>query len=236
MSRILLVEDCVDLADGLGRNLEIEGHEVKIEHDGERGLSVALGWPPDLVILDLMIPKIDGYQVLAKLRIRNDSLPVLILSARGTEVDKVQGFRLGADDYMTKPFGVLELIARVEALLRRSRINGHGRQEERSFTFGDVAIDVSSRSVTRHGKEVGLAPKEFDLLMALVDQKGAVISRYDLLVEVWGVTGKIMTRTVDTHIAQLRRKLEETPAHPRHILTVRKAGYRFHGAANQPST
>jgi two-component system response regulator MtrA len=179
-------------------------------------------------MLDLMLPGMDGYRVLKTLREGGSDVPVLILTARGEEADKVLGFRLGADDYVTKPCGVLELLARVGALLRRSRLSENrasgGDGHER---FGTVEINPASRTVTREGVPVALSPKEFDLLLALVRRRGAVASRVELLREVWGHRVEVMTRTVDIHIAELRRKLEQDPSQPRHILTVWKAGYRL---------
>ncbi len=228
MPRILIVEDNPDLAYGLRTGLEIEGYEVQVAEDGETGLDRARGWTPDLIMLDLMLPGMDGYRVLKALREGGSDVPVLILTARGQEADKVLGFRLGADDYVTKPCGVLELLARVGALLRRSRISeqrpGNTDGMER---FGSVEINPASRTVTREGIPVALSPKEFDLLLALVRRRGAVVSRVELLREVWGHRVEVMTRTVDIHIAELRRKLEADPAEPRHILTVWKAGYRL---------
>lgn len=226
MPRILIVEDNPDLAYGLRTGLEIEGYEVQIAEDGETGLERARGWKPDLVMLDLMLPGMDGYRVLKTLREGGSEVPVLILTARGEEADKVLGFRLGADDYVTKPCGVLELLARVGALLRRARISERpsGDAMER---FGSVEINPASRMVLKQGTAVALSPKEFDLLLALVRRRGAVASRVELLREVWGHRVEVMTRTVDIHIAELRRKLEDDPSQPRHILTVWKAGYRL---------
>jgi two-component system alkaline phosphatase synthesis response regulator PhoP len=228
MPRILIVEDNPDLAYGLRTGLEIEGYEVQLAEDGETGLDRARSWTPDLVMLDLMLPGMDGYRVLRTLREGGSDVPVLILTARGEEADKVLGFRLGADDYVTKPCGVLELLARVGALLRRSRIAEHrnaaGDALER---FGSVEINPASRTVTKESTLVALSPKEFDLLLALVRRRGAVASRVELLREVWGHRVEVMTRTVDIHIAELRRKLEDDPSQPRHILTVWKAGYRL---------
>jgi two-component system, OmpR family, alkaline phosphatase synthesis response regulator PhoP len=226
MPRILIVEDNPDLAYGLRTGLEIEGYEVQIAEDGETGLERARAWKPDLVMLDLMLPGMDGYRVLKTLREGGSEVPVLILTARGEEADKVLGFRLGADDYVTKPCGVLELLARVGALLRRSRMaeRAPGDAMER---FGSVEINPASRMVTKGGTSVALSPKEFDLLLALVRRRGAVASRVELLREVWGHRVEVMTRTVDIHIAELRRKLEDDPSQPRHILTVWKAGYRL---------
>ena len=226
MNRILIVEDNADLAYGLRNNLEIEGYAVDVASDGHAGLAAARSGPPDLVILDLMLPGLDGYRVLKALREDRLDMPVLILTAHGEEADKVRGFRLGADDYVTKPFGILELIARVGALLRRASrtapATGRNRED-----FGDIAVDRSARMVFRKGESVPLTPMEFDLLCALLRRNGAVASRLDLLQEVWGHSSAVLTRTVDTHIAELRRKLEEDPAAPRHILTARKAGYRL---------
>jgi len=226
---VLIVEDNPDLAYGLRTGLEIEGYEVAVAEDGETGLSRAKQWLPDLVILDLMLPGMDGYRVLLSLRDDGLAMPVLILTARGQEADKVLGFRLGADDYVTKPCGVLELLARVGALLRRSRMSERSTHAGADSVerFGDVEINPASRTVTKKGEVVALSPKEFDLLLTLLRRRGAVASRVELLREVWGHRVEVMTRTVDIHIAELRRKLEDDPSAPRHILTVWKAGYRL---------
>ena len=226
-ARILIVEDNANLAYGLRTGLEIEGYDVQVAEDGETGLERAKRWSPDLVMLDLMLPGMDGYRVLKSLRESGSEVPVLILTARGEEADKVLGFRLGADDYVTKPCGVLELLARVGALLRRSRLADHRVPADTIERFGTVEINPSSRTVTKEGTPVALSPKEFDLLLALVRRRGAVASRVELLREVWGHRVEVMTRTVDIHIAELRRKLEDDPSQPRHILTVWKAGYRL---------
>jgi DNA-binding response OmpR family regulator len=229
MARVLVVEDNVDLAYGLQNNLEIEGYDVRVAENGENGLKDAEVWNPELIILDLMLPGLDGYRVLQHLRKSGNTTPVLILTARGEESDKVLGFRLGADDYVTKPFGVLELLARVEAILRRvgggfDRESGEG---EESVEFGDVTLHIGSRTVFRDGEEVSLTPKELDLLLALLRRNGTVATRLELLQEVWGHRAAVVSRTVDTHISELRRKLEKEPSNPRHVLTVHKAGYRF---------
>ena len=223
MSRILIIEDNHDLAFGLRNNLEIEGYGVDVAADGTSGLAQARRAAPDLIVLDLMLPGMDGYRVLRQLRQDGLSMPVLILTARGEEADKVLGFRLGADDYVTKPFGLLELLARVQALLRRSRpADSHAVEH-----FGDIEVSFSTREVRRDGHLVALTPMEFDLLAALLRRRGAVVSRVELLTTVWGHASSVLTRTVDTHIGELRRKLEASPSAPRHILTVRKAGYRL---------
>jgi DNA-binding response OmpR family regulator len=226
MSRVLIVEDNHSLAFGLRNNLEIEGYDVDVADDGPSGLAAARRLQPDLIVLDLMIPGMDGYRVLRQIREDGLTMPVLILTAKGEEADKVLGFRLGADDYVTKPFGVLELLARVQALLRRSRpaVVSATQPLQR---FGDVEVEVPTRSVRRSGDVVALTPMEFDLLIALLRRQGAVVSRLELLKEVWGHSSAVLTRTVDTHIGELRRKLEQDPSTPRHILTVRKAGYRL---------
>ena len=226
MTRVLIVEDNHDLAFGLRNNLEIEGYGVDVAADGPSGLAAARQMRPDLIVLDLMLPGMDGYRVLRRLREDGLTMPVLILTARGEEADKVRGFRLGADDYVTKPFGLMELLARVEALLRRSRPTTSASAPT-VHQFGDVEVDVATRSVRRAGSPVALTPMEFDLLVALLQRQGAVASRLQLLKEVWGHSSAVLTRTVDTHIGELRRKLEQDPSTPRHILTVRKAGYRL---------
>jgi two-component system, OmpR family, alkaline phosphatase synthesis response regulator PhoP len=225
MRRILVIEDNPDLAFGLRNNLEIEGYEIEVAEDGLAGLDMARAYHPDLIILDLMMPGMDGYRVLRTLRDEGNNTPVLILSARGEEADKVRGFRLGADDFVTKPFGLLELLARVEALLRRSP--SELRTAPETFEFGPITIDPTAQRVTLAGQNVEVTHKEFSLLMALARRSGAVATRQELLREVWGHRSAVLSRTVDTHVAELRRKLESDPAQPRHIVTVRKTGYRL---------
>ena len=227
MARILVVEDNDELAAALRFNLELEGHEVVVAGDGPTGLGAARVSAPELVILDLMLPGLDGFRVLKTLREDGLDMPVLILTARGEEADKVRGLRVGADDYVTKPVGLMELLARVEVLLRRRGRGGRdGSAARESLHFGDMEIDVGARVVRRAGREVPLSPKEFDLLLALVRRQGAVASRVDLLREVWDYDASVLSRTVDAHVKELRRKLEDDPANPRHILTVWKLGYR----------
>jgi DNA-binding response OmpR family regulator len=225
VSRILIIEDERDLALGLRANLEIEGYEVSLAHEGEEGFRHALRAAPDLVILDLMLPDVDGYDVLRRMRQARLEMPVLLLTARSEELDKVRGFRTGADDYVTKPFGVMELLVRIEAILRRGR--PRAAATESVYRFGDVEVDVEGRLVRRAGREVALTPKAFDLLIALLHRHGKVATRIDLLRDVWGYSPSITTRTLDAHIAELRRKLEADPANPVHLLTVWKVGYRL---------
>ena len=227
MTRVLIVEDNRNLATGLRNNLEIEGYEVDVAADGANGLAVARSRSPDLIILDLMLPGMDGYRVLKTLREEGIDTPVLILSARGEETDKVLGFHLGADDYVAKPFGLLELLARVDALLRRAAAAEAKTKLAAPVSFGDVHVDTGTHTVRRDGKQVLLRPKEYDLLVALLRRHGQVVTRAELLEEVWGYSDEVYSRTVDTHVGELRRKLENNAAEPRHILTVRKTGYRI---------
>jgi len=223
---ILVIEDNEDVAFGLRTALENEGFAVSIAADGTTGLARATADDVDLIILDLMLPRMDGYRVLRSLRGAGVEAPVLVLTAKGEEVNKVQAFALGGDDYVTKPFGVLELIARVKALLRRAR-GTNGPALPAVERFGEIEVNPASRTVYRAGQLVALAPREFDLLMALLRRQGAAVSRADLLNEVWQYQAGVLSRTVDIHIAELRRKLEEDPAQPRHIRTVWKVGYRL---------
>ena len=224
-ARILLVEDNPDLAEGVEYNLRLEGYDVQIADNGRTAIERARAWHPDLVLLDLMLPEMDGYQVLRSIRQNGSRVPVIILSARGEEADKVRGFRLDADQYVTKPFSIVELLERVAALLRRSSKTEAPTPTE--VTFGDVTVDLGARTVTRNGALCALTPKAYELLLALLKRDGSVAGRNELLKEVWGYGAFIMTRTVDSHIAELRRKLEENPAEPRHIVTVWKVGYRL---------
>ena len=225
MSRILIVEDERNLALGLRANLEMEGYEVAVAEDGEAALEEARSRAPDLIILDLMLPGIDGYEVLSTLRARGIDTSVLILSARAEEIDKVRGFRAGADDYVTKPFGVMELLLRVQALLRRSSVTRNTAHSV--WEINGVTVDVERRSIQRGGTDVTITPRAFELLIALLENAGRTLTRHELLRTVWGYDASVTTRTVDAHIAELRRKLERAPADPRHILTVHKVGYRL---------
>ena len=222
MIRILLIEDNPDLAFGLRTSLEVEGYEVIQAETGPDGLARGQADAPDLIVLDLMLPGMTGYEVLRRLRQAHVDVPVLILTAKGEEADKVQGFRLGADDYVVKPVGVLEFLARVAALLRRanpkSRVGFH--------RFGDLEVDADRRTVSVGNTEVDLSPLEFELLIALAERRGNLVSRAELLKEVWGYRSDIESRTVDTHIAKLRSKIDRDERRSR-IVTVRKKGYRL---------
>jgi two-component system alkaline phosphatase synthesis response regulator PhoP len=227
VTRILLVEDNVDLAFGLRATLEFEGYEVHVVSDGRDAVDRIVGLEPDLVLLDLMLPGLDGYEVLSRLRKSGNRTPVLVLTARGEESDVLTGFDRGADDYVTKPFSTAELLARVRAVLRRA--GGTSTAERLPVErFGDIEVNPASGTVIRDGEPVTLTPKEFDLLVALLRRRGAVASRAELLGEVWAYANPdVETRTVDVHVAELRRKLESDPANPQHIVTVRKKGYRL---------
>lgn len=225
--RVAIIEDNESMAFGLQRTLEADGYEVHVASDGWRGARLVHEIDPDLIVLDVMVSVADGFSLLRTLRGEGVSVPVLILTARGEEADKVHGFRLGADDYVTKPFGLSELLMRIEALIRRSGRATTATPPAEALGFGNVRINPVASVVTRAGHPVALTPKELDLLLALVRQPGVVLSRVALLREVWCHRAEVMTRTVDIHIAELRRKLEDVPARPRHFVTVWKRGYRF---------
>ena len=228
MRRILVVEDSPELAFGLRNNLEIEGYEVSVAADGNAALSQASEFKPDLILLDLGIPEPDGFRVLRTLRDRGDDVPIMILSAAGEETSKVRGLRIGADDFVTKPFSILELLARIEALLRRPR-GAVSTGEPQIERFGDVEVDLDSRAVLKRGRFANLTPRAFDLLAALVRRRGTTVSRNELMREVWGHRAEIASRTVDTHIADIRREIEDDPNNPRYLVTVWKTGYRLQG-------
>ena len=229
MTRVLVVEDNADLAFAVTTALQSEGFDVIVAGSGPDAVEMASANDADLIILDLMLPGFDGYRVVRTLRDQGNETPILMLTARGEESDKVKGLRLGADDYVTKPFGAMELLARVEALLRRSRRSTPAPAPTPIDHFGDVEVNRAARTVKRRGEPVTLTPREFDLLVALMDRHGTVVARSDLLGAVWGYQQDISTRTVDIHVSELRAKLEPHPAQPVHIVTVRKAGYRFDG-------
>lgn len=226
MSKILIVEDNKNLVTGLAFNLEAQGFTTCAAYDGEEALQAAEKEKPDLVILDIMLPKKDGFQVCRELREKGIEVPVLMLTARGKEADKVMGFELGADDYLAKPFGILELLARVKALLRRreKKILGWDR-----IRFGDVDIDFRTHTTTWSGQPIDLTPREYEIMALLVENRGKVVSRTQFLDRIWGYDRYPSTRTVDVHLAKLRQKLEPNPASPQYILTVHGLGYKFIG-------
>jgi two-component system alkaline phosphatase synthesis response regulator PhoP len=225
MPRILIVDDEPEMVRGLEDNLRFEGYQTLSARDGRRGLELAVSEAPDLVLLDLMLPGMSGWDVCREIRRRGLDIPVIMLTARGEERDLVEGLELGADDYVSKPFSLRELLARIHAVLRRPG----PRQKFEEFAFGDVRIRLRGRQVFRAGREVRLTRKEFDLLRYLVEHRGEVITRDRLLDEVWGYDQYPTTRTVDTHVLRLRQKFEEDPEHPRHIVTAHGQGYRFLG-------
>ena len=227
MTHILLIEDNPGFAEGLRQNLEFDGYRVTVASDVATSARAITADAPDLIILDLMLPDGNGYDVLRTIRERDSVTPVLLLTALSEEAHKVRGFRLGADDYVTKPFGLLELLARIESLLRRSASGSFAVVRLPPVRFGDVQVDRDHRKVTRAGAVVPLTPKEYALLAALIARNSAVVAREELLREVWGYDPEVVSRTLDTHLAELRRKLEKDPHHPRHILTLPKQGYRL---------
>jgi DNA-binding response OmpR family regulator len=227
VTHILLIEDNPGFAEGLRQNLEFDGYRVTVASDVATSARAITADSPDLIILDLMLPDGNGYDVLRTIRERDSVTPVLLLTALSEEAHKVRGFRLGADDYVTKPFGLLELLARIESLLRRSASGSFAVVRLPPVRFGDVQVDRDHRKVTRAGAVVPLTPKEYALLAALIARNSAVVAREELLREVWGYDPEVVSRTLDTHLAELRRKLEKDPHHPKHILTLPKQGYRL---------
>jgi DNA-binding response OmpR family regulator len=225
VSSILLIEDNRDYAATLASNLEREGYDVAVAATGVEGLEKAKATRPDLIILDLMLPTMNGFTLLQRLRDEGHHTPVLIMTALGTEEEKLRGFGLGADDYVVKPCGLLEILARVRALLKRASTTGTEPRSE--VRVGDLTIDFGMREVRRGREAIALRPKEFDLFAALVRHKGRVLSRADLLREVWGYAAGSESRTVETHLAALRERLGDDPQAPRYIVTVRRAGYRL---------
>ena len=222
---ILLIEDEEALRMTLSDRLRSEGYVVDFAADGEQGYQVATRQPFDLIILDIMLPRCSGLDVCRGIRLAGLATPILLLTARGQTVDKVVGLKLGADDYVTKPFDTMELIARIEALLRRSAVRIGERQDV--LQFGSIRVDFPGTQVTRDGDPIYLTAREFQLLRYLIEHSGTTLSRTELLREVWGYEEGTFSRTVDVHVASLRQKLEEAPRRPRMILTVPGMGYKF---------
>ena len=225
-AKILVVEDEPKMVAGLRDNFEFEGYEVITASDGIEGLRRALEESPDLVVLDVMMPRMSGLEVCKQLRAKRASIPIIMLTARGQEVDKVVGLELGADDYVTKPFSIRELLARVKAILRRTAVVP---KDQDQHSFGDVEVDLRRRRVLRSGKALDISSKEFELLKYFICHSGETLSRDRLLEEVWGYENYPTTRTVDTHLVRLRQKLEPEPEQPQYFLTVHGTGYRFVG-------
>ena len=223
--KILIIEDEEDIVKGLTINLKDEGYEVDWAPDGETGLSKSLEDTPDLIILDIMLPEMDGLEVCRELRKKDIDIPILMLTAKNEEIDRVVGLEIGADDYITKPFSIRELLARVKAHLRRVK------REEKSalstYSFGDVEIDFVHFKIRRKGKESDATSLEIKILKYLIEHRGQVVSRDDLLNDVWGYDNYPTTRTIDNHILKIRKKIEEDPVHPRYIHSVYGGGYRF---------
>jgi len=224
MSRILVVEDDAAILRGLRDNLAAESYEVATASDGAEGYRLSRDANPDLIILDLMLPTMSGYEICRKLRAEGNRVPILMLTARGEEADRVLGLDLGADDYVGKPFSLPELLARVRALLRRADSNAAPLDHLR---FDDVVVDFPQFEARRNGRLVEMTPKEFGVLRYLAARAGKVVGRQELLEEVWGYDSYPTTRTVDNHIASLRAKFEREPSEPRHLLTVHGVGYKF---------
>ncbi|HEY8038585.1 MAG TPA: response regulator transcription factor [Polyangiaceae bacterium] len=225
--RVLVIEDDASIALGLRINLEAEGYVVLSAEDGEEGLALARGAAPDLVILDVMLPKLNGFQVLQTIRREGLAMPIIVLSARTGEMDKVTGLELGAEDYVAKPFSLAELLARVRAALRRGP---RAVEPPRTlYEFGDVRVDAAARTVSRAGAPVDMTATEFDLLMCLIEARGVALGREAIFARVWGPNHHGTPRTIDNFIQQLRAKLEPDPQRPRLLLTVRGVGYRFDG-------
>ena len=226
MKRILVIEDEPQMLLGLRDNLELEGYDVQTAADGDEGLSKASSAPPDLVILDVMLPKRNGFDVCRELRARNVSTPIVMLTARSAETDKVLGLELGADDYVTKPFSITELLARVRAVLRRSN---PPRPATETVRIGDIDFDFRLHQARRGQTRIEFTAREFELLRYLVQHVGQVVTREQILNDVWGYEEYPTTRTIDNFVAKLRQKIEKSPHAPEHILTIHGSGYKFVG-------
>lgn len=224
MKTILIIEDDISILRGLKDNLEYEGYEVFTETDGRKGLKQAFEKEVDLILLDIMLPNMNGYEICRKVKMERPELPIIMITARGSEVDRVSGLDIGADDYVTKPFSIPELMARVRAIFRR--VDSVSNVLEKYY-FGKVELDFIKYQAFRNKKEIKLSTKEFDIMKYFIQHEGEAIHRHDLLNEVWGFDAVLTTRTVDNFILDLRKKMEENPSKPKHIVTVRSIGYRF---------
>jgi DNA-binding response OmpR family regulator len=221
---ILVVEDDPHIARGLEKNLSFEGFSVQVAADGERGLEMIVDKKPDLILLDVMLPKMNGFEVLREVRRLEIDVPVILLTAKAQELDKIHGLDLGADDYITKPFSLSELMARIRAVMRRKR---RFEKQIEKVSFGSVCVDFAAHSVTVAGELVKLTSRELDLLRLFLSREGEAIEREEIVRRVWGYDYEGTDRTLDNFVSRLRQKLERDPAAPRHFLTVRGVGYRF---------
>lgn len=230
-ARVLIVEDDEAMSIALRDGFQYEGYSVTVAKDGEAGLKLATEDEPDLILLDVMLPKMTGLDICKQLRGDGNGVPIIMLTARGQEIDKVLGLKLGADDYITKPFGFMELLARAEAVLRRARgpAGNGGAAAPETYRFGDVAIDFKRHEAKKAGHPIDLSPREFQLLAYFIQHKGEIVTREKLLDTVWDYNAIPFTRTVDMHIAKLRKKIEDNPSDPKHIVTVHRLGYKFTG-------
>jgi two-component system alkaline phosphatase synthesis response regulator PhoP len=223
--KVLIIEDDPGISLGLKDEFESEGYAVITANDGEKGLEAAKNQKPDLIILDIMLPVLDGYEVCKRLRMEGNRTPIIMLTVKDKEIDKVLGLELGADDYVTKPFSLRELLARAKAVFRRTEAQS---VDLSIYSFGQIELDFKKYEATKKGENLELTPLEFHLMKLLIQRKGEVLTRNDFLDGVWGEDNlSVSDRTVDSHIANIRKKLEEDPSHPRHIISVRGVGYKF---------
>lgn len=222
METVLIIEDDPTMLTALKDNFEYSGYKVLTAAEGEAGLNAALHGKPDLILLDIMLPKINGYEICRLIRNEKLDMPIIMLTAKGEESDIVLGLNLGADDYVTKPFSIKELLARAAAFLRRSR-----RQEQTVHSFGPYELNLTSRRLTRQGKEIELSPKEFNLLAYFIKKPGCALTRDEILNAVWGYDCMVTSRSIDRFVTTLRNKIEKDPSHPAYIHTIRQIGYRF---------
>ena len=229
-TRVLIVEDDEAMSIALRDGFQYEGYSVTVAKDGESGLQMATSEGPDLILLDVMLPKMTGLDICKQLRGDGNSVPIIMLTARGQEIDKVLGLKLGADDYITKPFGFMELLARAEAVLRRTRVLAAvPAAPPETYRFGDISIDFKRHEAKKGSQPIDLSPREFQLLAYFIQHTGEIVTREKLLDTVWDYNAIPFTRTVDMHIAKLRKKIEDNPSDPKHIVTVHRLGYKFTG-------
>lgn len=226
MAHILVIEDEPSVAIALRDSLESEGHSVQVVSDGSAGFQIASSESFDLILLDLMLPKMSGLEICQRLRADEIETPIIMLTARGASSDAAFGLKLGADDYIPKPFDVGELLARIEAVLRRSNRN---QTEKQIFTIGNVHLDLRRLKATRNGEPLDLSPREFEILQLLIAHTGETVTREQLLHHIWGEHASLYTRTIDAHITRLRQKIEPNPANPEYIITAHRVGYRLIG-------